>query len=255
MSRDSIHTARQREFYETRAHHALRPVEGDRYVQNLVDRLAAAAGIERHHRVLEVGAGFGRFTFGLLDHCASVTAVDLSAQAIEALERERDAREIAPDRVRLVRADIDRLDPAALGPPHDRVVGFFVLHHLADVGASLDRLVRLLTPGGTIAFLEPNRWNPVYLVQVACCPDMDWREEKGVWRLGAGAVTGHYRRNGLEPRPVERFGFFPPQLYNRSGRLRQVESWLERRRPLTPVLPFLLLAARLPDPALDSVDP
>lgn len=253
MTGESQHTANQREFYETRSHAALRPREGDLFVRNLVTRLVAVAGIERHHRVLEVGAGFGRFTLGLLDHCHSVTAVDLSSQALAALEQERESRGIEAARVRTVHGDIDRLDRSELYPPYDAVVGFFVLHHLENVGASLERLTSLVDPDGIMAFLEPNRWNPSYMAQVACCPDMRWREEKGVWKLAAHAVEGHFRRNGLEPVPTQRLGFFPPQLYNRFDRLRRLESLLERQRVLLPVLPFLILAARRPKPASDPV--
>ena len=188
MTPDSEHTVRQREFYETRAHPALRPRGDDAYVDNLVARMCAVAGIQAHHRVLEVGAGFGRFTFALAERCAQVTALDLSRQATEALARERDARGIDPARVDAVNADVDRLADASLDTPFDAVVGFFVLHHLEDVGASLDRLTPWVRRDGVVAFLEPNRWNPLYLFQVACCPDMAWREERGVWRLAASAV-------------------------------------------------------------------
>ena len=253
MTGDSRHTANQREFYETRMHPALCPREGDLYVENLVARLAAVAGVKRHHRVLEVGAGFGRFTFGLLEHCHSVTAIDLSSQGIAALERERELRGIERDRIRTVRADIDLLDRSELDAPYDAVVGFFVLHHLEDLGVSLDRLSSFVKPDGVVAFLEPNRWNPSYLAQVACCPDMSLREEKGVWRLAARDVERHFCRNGLDPIPLHRMGFFPPQLYNRSDRWRRLEAFLERQRVLLPVLPFLVMAARRPGSASDPV--
>jgi SAM-dependent methyltransferase len=246
MTPDSEHTVRQREFYETRPHPALRPRDDDAYVENLVARLCAVAGIQAHHRVLEVGAGFGRFTFALAARCAQVTALDLSTKATEALARERDMRGIAPARVQTVNADVDRLEDTPLDTPFDAVVGFFVLHHLEDVGASLDRLIPWVRRDGAVAFLEPNRWNPLYLFQVACCPDMAWREEKGVWRLGARAVEAHCRRNGLEPLATERFGLMPPQVYNRSLRMRRFESWVQGWRWVRPVLPFLLLAARRP---------
>jgi SAM-dependent methyltransferase len=244
----SDHVARQRHFYESRPHRALQPRDGDLYVDKLVGTLAAHLRIQAHHRVLEVGAGFGRFTFALLERCASVTAVDLSEQALGALEGTRDARGIGAERCRAVRADLDSLDADEIGAPFDAVIGFFILHHLEDVEASLARLVRLAAPGGAIGFIEPNSWNPLYAVQVACCPDMTWGEEKGVWRLRAHAVERCFERCGVEPQPTHRFGCFPPQVVNRLAWARQLEDRLERQRWLAGVLPFLVLSARVPTP-------
>jgi SAM-dependent methyltransferase len=250
-SEGSEHAARQRRFYESRAHRALQPHEGDYYVHKLASTLAVAVGIESHHRLLEVGAGFGRFTFALLEWCESVTVLDLSEQALGTVERERKARGIASDRIRSIRADLDAVSLEELGAAYDQVVGFFVLHHLEDVGASIGRLAQFVAPGGAIGFIEPNRWNPLYAAQVSCCPDMTWSEEKGVWRLSSRAVEDHFRQAGLEAQPVERFGFFPPQLINRFAWARRLETALERQRWLAPVLPFLSLSARAPAPADD----
>ena len=56
----------------------------------------------------------------------------------------------------------------------DAVVGFFALHHIHDLGLSLRSMSRLLVPGGRIAFLEPNPYNPLYYVQMAVKPEMTW---------------------------------------------------------------------------------
>jgi hypothetical protein len=39
-----------------------------------------------------------------------------------------------------------------------------------------------------MAFVEPNRWNPLFLAQMLCCPDTARREESGIDRLGARPV-------------------------------------------------------------------
>ena len=243
------HVAQQRDFYDTRPHHALQASADDRYAQKLAATLARRLGIQKHHRVLEVGAGFGRFTFWLLAHCGSLTALDLSQRALQALDSTRESRGIGADRCQTRHADLLRLEPDDLTAQYDFVVGFFVLHHLEDVEASLDRLSRLAAPGGGLAFLEPNRWNPLYLLQVAGCRDMAWSVEKGVWQLSAKAVEQSYRASGLEPISTHRFGFFPPQLVNRFEWARRLETRLERQRWLAGVLPFMILAARAPSGA------
>lgn len=243
-SPSSEHVERQRRFYDSRSHRNLQPRGDDRYVTKLASRLVERLGIGPEARVLEIGSGFGRFTFALLEHCASVTALDLSERSLAALARERDARGIDASRCRTVQGDLDRVEPGAVGGVHDFVVGFFVLHHLEDVSRSLARVVPLASDRGGLAFLEPNRWNPLYALQVACCPDMTFREERGVWTLDEHAILADLSAHGLAVAPVHRFGFFPPQLLNRSSAVRRLEARLERQRWLSRVLPFQLLVAR-----------
>lgn len=240
----STETEDQRRFYETRQHDHLQPRSGEFYAAKLVRTVVRSAGIDGHDRVLEVGAGFGRFTFDLLDHCNSVVALDLAPAALARLDAERAARGIAVERCRTHCADLATLDPTSLGERFRFVVGFFLLHHLPDVADALRRLAGVLAPGGVIAFVEPNRRNPLFLAQVACCADMTWAEERGMFRLSARSVGRAFAAAGLEPAPVERFGFFPPQVVNRFEAGRRFEGWLEQQRVLEPLLPFLLLRAR-----------
>jgi SAM-dependent methyltransferase len=237
---------RQRRFYETREHAHLQPRADDFYAAKLVRTLARATGMGGRDRVLEVGAGFGRFTFELLDHCGSVVALDLAPRALAQLDAERDARDIDASRCRTHCADLAALEPGSLGERFPFVVGFFLLHHLPDVPDALRRLAGVLAPGGVAAFVEPNRRNPLFLAQVACTPDMTWAEERGMFRLSARGVQDAFAGAGLAPSPVERFGFFPPQVVNNVAAGRRLETWLERRRALAPILPFLLLRARAP---------
>jgi SAM-dependent methyltransferase len=241
-----VTTDAQRRFYERGAHEHLQPRDGDWYAARLAGALAAGAGLRPEDRVLEVGAGFGRFTFALLERCAEVVALDLSQRALATLEAARDARGIAPRRCVTRCADVSTLDPGPGDERFARIAGFFILHHLPDPADAIRRLAGLLAPGGVMAFVEPNRRNPLFLAQVACCADMSWAEEKGMFRLSARRVESAFDAAGLEPAPTRRFGFFPPQVVNRFAAARRLEARLEAARLLRPVLPFLLLGARRP---------
>lgn len=237
----------RRGFYESRRHDHLQPRNDDLYSAKLVGTVATAVGLGRADRVLEVGAGFGRFTFSLLDHCASVVAIDLTPRALKTLDATRAERGIPSARCTARVLDITTLEPAALGERFRFVVGFFILHHLPDVGDAIRRLARLLEPGGFLAFVEPNRRNPLFLAQVACCRDMTWADEKGMFQLSARKVDAALRVAGLEAEPVRRFGFFPPAVVNRFELARRLEARLECLRVLQPLLPFLLLSGRAPE--------
>ncbi|HSP97143.1 MAG TPA: class I SAM-dependent methyltransferase [Candidatus Dormibacteraeota bacterium] len=229
-------------FYEAGAHEHLRAQPGDRYATRIAAALAAQAGLRPTDHVLELGAGFGRFTFALLDHCASVTALDLSPRMLGELERARDAHGIPAERCRVVHADADAVDAALLARPVQAVVGFFFLHHVRDYRRTIAALAPLVTPGGALAFVEPNRVNPLYLAQILFCPDMHWREEKGLYRIGARGLTAALTAAGLRDVRLSRFGFFPPQLINGSDLAARLEPRLERTRLLGPMLPFVLVS-------------
>lgn len=237
---------RQRRFYARGEHAHLQPRDDDWYAAKLVGALADGAGIGPGDRVLEVGAGFGRFTFALLEHCAEVVALDLSPRALATLESARDARGIEASRCIARCADLSTLEPDALGERFRCVAGFFILHHLPDYADAIRRLAGALAPGGVLAFVEPNRRNPLFLAQVACCPDMSWADEKGMFRLAARGVTDAFRAAGLAPLPTHRFGCFPPQLVNRFDVARRIETSVEQIGLFEPLLPFLLLRAAKP---------
>jgi SAM-dependent methyltransferase len=238
--------SRQRRFYDTREHDHLQAREDDAYSRKLVAEVVKSLGIAPEHRVLEVGAGFGRFTFELLESCDSVVALDLSPRALETLARTRDERGIGEARCRTWVADLSALHPVDEGETFDFVVGFFLLHHLPAFAATIRDLARFLAPGAGIGFVEPNRRNPLFLAQVLCCPDMTWAEEKGMFTLHWGDIEKAYRDAQLVDVRTARFGFFPPQLVNRFEAARRLEGRLERVSALEWLLPFLLSTARRP---------
>ena len=202
MSGDASHIKQQRRFYQSRAHDHLRPRANDHYSEKLVARLAGALGMQPHHRVLEIGASFGRFTLPLLAHCQSVVAVDFSERALSELVATRDELGIDERRWRVHVADARDLTRSEIGGEVDFVVGFFILHHLDDLSGTIAVVSKLIGAGGGLAFLEPNRRNPLFLAQVLSCSDMNWREEKGMFKLSARGVCGAYREAGLAVDPV-----------------------------------------------------
>jgi SAM-dependent methyltransferase len=129
-----------------------------RAVRADIERLADAPV----HSILDLGAGTGTGTFGLLQHFAEarVLAVDSSEGMLERLRRRAEALGLA-DRVATVVADLDRAVPDVA--PVDLAWAAASLHHLADPERTLAQVVATIRPGGLLAVLEmagPPRFVP-----------------------------------------------------------------------------------------------
>jgi len=113
------------------------------------------AGIRPATTVLEIGCGTGSLAATLAGLGASVTAMDVS----ETLLAEA-GKKIGRGRAFFLRGDAHGL-PFRPGSFH-RVLGSSILHHL-DLDRALPEILRVLKPGGRIAFAEPNLVNPQVL--------------------------------------------------------------------------------------------
>ena len=125
------------------------------------DLIISAAGAGPGHTILEIGCGTGMFTERFAGTGARIVAVDISPDLLaKALDRRLPA-----DRIRFEQRRFETLelaDPAVqawAADGFDAIIGSSVLHHL-DIPAAIETCRRLLSPGGRIAFAEPNLLNP-----------------------------------------------------------------------------------------------
>ncbi len=109
-------------------------------VAALAERLPAGA------RVLDLGAGSGRFALPLAARGFRVVAADLSPEMLAHLRAKRPAGAAFPQPVL---ADAARLPFIAAAFP--AAFSVHTLHLVADLPAALDEIVRTLTPGGLFA--------------------------------------------------------------------------------------------------------
>ncbi len=131
----------------------------DAWFREHVDEVLAheLLGLERSwfrgRRVLDAGCGIGRWTLGLLRLGCDVTAVDASARALAALERQMAT--LAPEAVAAGRLHTERVDllalPEALSARRfDLVFSFGVLHHTGDTHGALSQIAPLVAPDGVL---------------------------------------------------------------------------------------------------------
>ncbi|HVB05943.1 MAG TPA: class I SAM-dependent methyltransferase [Acidimicrobiales bacterium] len=143
-------------------------------------------------RVLDLGCGGGRHAYAFLREGAEVVALDASLEeppAVAAMVRAmRAAGELAATPASAALSADARLLPFAAAS-FDVVVASEVLEHLADDGAAIAEVLRVLRPGGRLALSVPRRG-----------------PERVNWALSReyhGVEGGHlriYRRRELEAR-------------------------------------------------------
>ena len=116
--------------------------------------------------VLELGCGTGYFTRELARSGADIVAIDVSPELLEIAEADCPAENVR----------YEAQNASALTYPNDvfdSVVGSSILHHL-EINEALREIYRVLKPGGTIYFTEPNMLNP----QIAVQKNVPWVKRK-----------------------------------------------------------------------------
>ena len=129
--------------------------------------------------ILELGCGAGYFTKELARSGAEIMAIDVSADLLEIAKANCPASN--------VRYEIQ--DACALtysNAMFDSVVGSSILHHL-EIEPALREIRRVLKPGGTIYFTEPNMLNP----QIAIQKNVPWIKR---WLGDTTDETAFFRR-------------------------------------------------------------
>ena len=246
---------RQQRFYETRSHAHLRFRPRSVYGRKLAGALATALDLQPGQRVLEIGCGSGRFSIHVLRRVPlDLVGLDLSPRQLAQFRESLAEHGAHPEaRVELHCQDVGLIEQTLGRERFDAVIGFFILHHLQRLPHVLRHVRRVLKPGGRVAFIEPNRWNPLFAVQVAVCPDMHWRDELGMFTLARSRVLRTLAATRFANPRITTFGWFPPPILDYVPGTLAVERALERATPLKPVLPFLMIQAERPDIALREV--
>jgi ubiquinone/menaquinone biosynthesis C-methylase UbiE len=142
-------------------------------------KLAKALGRNprtRFGEALEIGAGTGYFSLNLLQLgvIERATASDISPGMLDALADTADGLCLEVETVRAGAEELPFADES-----FDLVFGHAVLHHIPDLDRALAELLRVLRPGGLIAFCgEPSRYGD----RLAALPKRGGALFAPVWR-------------------------------------------------------------------------
>ena len=214
-----------RSLMKQQAKQALRRTVGEPYVGKRLKlrRLAHVMPALNLHptAILDAGAEDATFVYWLADKYpqATVTAVDIDEEAIDACLRARPAA--YRDRVQFKVSSFAELASAAF----DLVTAFDVLEHIVEDQAAAADLSRVLRPGGTLlAHVPRDRWVTRSGITHAMADEDAWQINPGHVRQGysPGQMTTLLVGAGLEVELIEtwigRWGTLAHEIYGRLER-------------------------------------
>jgi len=204
----SEHNTIQIEYYSAGVKDTMKP-SASPYLLNQIEKIIKFGDLKKEDKILEVGCGMGRYTLSLAEQGFNITGIDLTKFLLERLDDYNGGR----FDIKLYNSDIINA-PEELNNSFDKIIGFFALHHFHDIEECYKSMYRLLKPGGSIIFLEPNAFNPLYYLQILITPKMTWEGDKGIVNMRRSRIFKHMKNAGLKELKVKRFGFLPPFLYN-----------------------------------------
>ncbi|MEQ9467038.1 MAG: class I SAM-dependent methyltransferase [Ekhidna sp.] len=234
------HNDIQLNYYDGAEKQTMKPVMSP-YVMRHIEEFTSFTSFSTNDQLLEVGCGMGKFTFPLLRKGLKITGLDLSPNLLQKLlEYNNNTFQI-----NLISSDILEI-PEQYNEQFDHVIGFFTLHHFHHLETYYQAMARILRPGGTITFVEPNAYNPLYYLQILLSPRMTWAGDKGVAMMRKSKFHSAAKYVGLEHLRIRHYGYFPPFLYNtKPGR--KIDHFLDKLRVFRPVSAFQIVQLSKPE--------
>nr|WP_295971708.1 sigma-70 family RNA polymerase sigma factor [uncultured Bacillus sp.] len=121
------------------------------YPEGLNDYLISTAKLDKHQVAADIGCGLGNLTITLSPHVKKVYAVDHSSEMLKILSKKISEKQLF--NIYPILADIT-LDSSFPTEAFD--VGFccMVLHHIYDPKAVLEKIAKVVTPGGHLIIAD-----------------------------------------------------------------------------------------------------
>jgi len=102
-------------------------------------------------KILELGSGIGTISKYLVERQKEVTLTDINERYIEYLEK----RFIGNPWIKVVKADVSKIDEILEGKKFDTVIGINILEHIENDVRTIQRLKNILTIEGKLLLIVP----------------------------------------------------------------------------------------------------
>lgn len=160
-------------------------------------------------RVIELGAGYGRFVLPLAKLGYKVTAVDISEKLLQLIKKR--ARKFGIDKnLNYVNSNFEK---PVFESHFDGAFCISTFHLLSDKEEErikiLSNLVKSVKSGGRVLVIEPNPLNPFYYPFYLFSKEASWAVEKNFTKSSEGHLRTIFRKFGLKTIEVRYVGFLP----------------------------------------------
>jgi len=189
--------------------------------RNKMDMIRRALGIDEGAdaaTIIEFGVGYGAHGAELVEAGHTYCGLDISPGLLRA------AKQRFPILAPTVFLAADATRAPCRDKTFDRVFCVAMLHHLATPERGLREMVRVLTPGGRFAILEPRRFYPTTLLQWA----RHRETEVSVMKVHAAAVARWLEQSGVRGFETAYCVFTPNGPRFLTGFFDAVDSLFER---------------------------
>ncbi len=157
-----------------------------------------------HPRILEVGAGTGRFAIHLLNKGFQITATEISEESLKEIERQ--ALEIGKrDNLLTI---LDPLEEEIFSNEFDLVFCVNLLHHVENIDNVFANMKK--ASKNRVAIIEPNPLNPLFYIDFY--RKGNWRIEKGILNCSRSELLNLYKENQLKDVRLKRYIMVPNSL-------------------------------------------
>lgn len=161
-------------------------------------------------KILEVGAGTGRYTVHLLHMGAHVTATEISNESLNVIKMQ--AKEIEKEQ-NLITVH-DSLESAIFNDEFDLVFCVNLLHHVEDMHNVFKNMYKAAKPNAIVAIIEPNPLNPLFYIDFY--RKKNWSIEKGILRCKRWLLKDLFLENNMDQIFTKRYIIIPNFISNKS---------------------------------------
>ncbi|MDC7951243.1 class I SAM-dependent methyltransferase [Methanomassiliicoccaceae archaeon COG_1] len=105
----------------------------DDYSRQVMSEVCSILGERRYGSILEIGPGWGNYTFDLAEHCDALTCVDISPDVLKYIRTEGKAQGLSISTVNRKWEDYD-------GEQSDVVFGFNCFYRMKDIESCLSKI-------------------------------------------------------------------------------------------------------------------
>jgi SAM-dependent methyltransferase len=169
-------------------------------------------------RILEVGAGTGRYTIHLLDKGAYITATEISKESLNNIEQQA-IKINKHDRLSLVH---DSLETPIMRESFDLVFCVNLLHHVEDMDNVFKNMCEAAKKDAIIAIIEPNPLNLLFYIDFF--RKKNWSVEKGILKCTKNNLFNLFKKNKLEDIKLERYIIIPNFILNKFPFLKIIDQ-------------------------------